>query len=111
MRISLDSICMADDRRLQDLIFLLNDDSARIDERDDAAIDLGHFDDPAALDALIAFAQRHDQDDVVAGACGESIAQIWERQGIPMDDRLVDSLAPAAAWEVRGWLGSKHVTE
>ena len=90
-------------KSIRDLIELLNDEAARLDERDDAAIDLGQSDDPAALHALISFAQRTDQSDTLVGSAGESIAQIWERAGSPYDEALVKSLAPAAAREIRAW--------
>ena len=93
--------CMSESSGVSDLIGLLNDESARPDERDDAAIDLGKSDDPVALEALITFARRSDQDDMLIGSCGESIAQIWERQGAIYDPVLVESLAAPAAREVR----------
>ena len=96
---------MSESSGVSDLIGLLNDESARPEERDDAAIDLGKSDDPVALEALITFARRSDQDDMLMGSCGESIAQIWERQGAVYDPVLVESLAAPAAREVRGWFG------
>ncbi len=90
---------------MSDLIGLLNDESARPDERDDAAIDLGKSDDPVSLEALITFARSSDQDDMLIGSCGESIAQIWERRGSVYDPVLVESLAAPAAREVRAWFG------
>ncbi len=96
---------MSESSAVSDLIGLLNDESARPDERDDAAIDLGKSDDPVSLEALITFARSSDQDDKLIGSCGESIAQIWERQGSVYDPVLVESLAAPAAREVRAWFG------
>jgi hypothetical protein len=66
---------------VSDLIGLPHDESARLDERDDAAIEPGKSDDPVALEALITFARRSDQDDMLIGSCRESIAQIrWAQR-------------------------------
>jgi hypothetical protein len=63
------------------LIQILQDRSARIDERDDAAIDLGRSDDDGALTALHEIGAQVDDDDMVLGSIGESIAQIAIRTG------------------------------
>jgi len=67
--------------RITDLVQLLTDRSARLDERDDAAIDLGGFDDPRAIDALIDVGSAADEERGLAATCGESLAQIASRDG------------------------------
>jgi hypothetical protein len=85
------------------LIQILRDRSARVDERDDAAIDLGRSDDDGALAALLEIGAQSDDDDMVLGSVGESIAHIAIRRGTfesswlallapPTVDELVASL-------------------
>ena len=63
------------------LIDILFDPTARIDEKDDAAMDLGEYDDDKALKALIKAAQDPETDEYcVLDSCGESIASIWVRR-------------------------------
>ncbi len=54
-----------------------------IDEgvRDDAAMDLEEYDDPAAIKALIKVALDENDDWMVQNSCGESIGGIWVRNG------------------------------
>ncbi len=92
-----------DPRTVQLLIELLRDHTARIDERDDAAIDLGGSDDPKALAALLEVASHADDDEMVIGSCGESIAQIAVRTG-RFEPSSLDGLAAPALREVLGWL-------
>jgi len=63
---------------IQNLIEVLLDPDARIDEQDDAAIDLREYNDDRALSALIRAAQDPKTDDyLVLDTCGDSIAHIW----------------------------------
>ena len=62
------------------LIDLLNDPEAREDERDDAALDLGDFDDERVLLALLQFVSTPKEEyDLVVQSCLDSIAQIMTR--------------------------------
>jgi hypothetical protein len=70
-----------DPERLGPLVALLRDPHARVDERDDAAIDLRDSDDPLALRALLEAASDPGDDPAVVEMCGESIAVIWVRIG------------------------------
>jgi hypothetical protein len=63
------------------LVSVLLDRSARPDERDDAAMDLAQYDDPEALDALVAIAGTAGEDPGLLDTCGESIGEIWARRG------------------------------
>lgn len=59
------------------LIEILFDITAREDERHDAVMDIGNFDDNRALNALLQIAQNPKENNTILDACGESIAQIW----------------------------------
>ena len=81
------------------LIAILRDRSARVDERDDAAIDLGRSDDDRVLAALLEIAARSDDDHMVLGSVGESIAQIAIRRG-KFESSWLTLLAPPAVDEL-----------
>ena len=81
------------------LIAILRDRSARVDERDDAAIDLGRSDDDRVLAALLEIAARSDDDHMVLSSVGESIAQIAIRRG-NFESSWLTLLAPPAVDEL-----------
>lgn len=62
------------------LVEILLDVNARVDERDDAAIDLGKYDDDRALNALLSIAIDPTAEPFIIDVCGESIAEIWVRR-------------------------------
>lgn len=84
------------------LISVLRDTSARPDERDDAAIGLGRFDEPEALAVLVEVASDSEEDDNVVASAGESIAEIWQKSG-GYDDDLVAGLTATAQREIRAY--------
>jgi hypothetical protein len=88
-----------DASRLGPLIELLRDRTARIDERDDAAMDLGDSDDPRAIEALLAAGSDPNERDVVAASCGVSLAAIAVRTG-NFDQSWSAQLVPIAANEL-----------
>jgi len=64
--------------RVDYLIDLLLDLDAEIEEQDDAAIDLGYYNDDRALATLEAAAKNPQTNDwCVLQTCGESAARIW----------------------------------
>ena len=67
--------------KIELLISILLDNAAREDERDDAAMDLGKFDDSRALDALSQIASNPDECETILDSCGESVAKILVRRG------------------------------
>jgi len=77
------------------LIDLLNDPTAREDERDDAAMDLGSSEDEKALDALIEIGSNFDENETVLDSCGESIAKILVKKNFFNKD-ILNTLAHAA---------------
>jgi hypothetical protein len=58
------------------LINILCDKTAKEDERDDAAMDLGTFNDDRALNALLQVGSNNKENETILDSCGESIAQI-----------------------------------
>jgi len=87
------------------LIDVLRDHRARLDERDDAAMDLAAFDTPEALAALVAVATDPNEDAMLLDSCGESVAEIWVRRG-KIDEEVLDGMArPAQEVAVATLLG------
>jgi HEAT repeat protein len=86
------------------LIEVLRDGTARIDERDDAAIDLGKSDDPVALQALLDVARDSAEDAMVLGSVGESLAEIALRNR-SFEHAWLDGMTRAAALELTAALG------
>ena len=85
------------------LLEILRDRSARIDERDDAAMDLGNSDDDRVLDALLELGAESDDDDMVLGSIGESIAHIAARAD-KFDPSWLTALASPTVDELVGSL-------
>lgn len=77
------------------LINVLLDSSAEFGDRDDAAMDLGAFDESHAFDALYSIASDPGADADLQERCGESLAQICRRQSRSGND-FVDRLSPSA---------------
>jgi hypothetical protein len=85
------------------LVKILLDHSARIDERDDAAMYLASSDDKAALTALLHVASDPADNELVVASSGESLAQMIVRTG-RLDRAWIEQLAPAALNEVIPWV-------
>ena len=77
------------------LISVLLDLDAEFGDRDDAAMDLGGFDEPAAEEALLKVVLSGDEDEDIADRAGESLWQIWTRKG-KNDPTVVALMHPAA---------------
>lgn len=90
--------------QLTQLIEILLDHHARIDERDDAAIDLGNYDDESALRALLIVASDSLESEIVLASCGESIGAIWRRRAI-WSQELLEKMTPAARREIIAFTG------
>jgi hypothetical protein len=93
--------------QLTRLIDILHDATARIDERDDAAIDLGRSDDPRALRILLERASDPAEDATIVTSAGESIGEIWLRRG-GFGINLLRSLRPEAVAEIRALIAQQH---
>lgn len=83
--------------RISDLVALLANTNARVDERDDAAMDLAASDDPAAVQALLDVGRRRDENETLLSSIGESLAQISLRAGKVQRSWLTYLAPPAAA--------------
>jgi HEAT repeat protein len=77
------------------LIDILFDNTAREDERDDAAMDLGRYDDDKALNALLLIASNLNENDTVLDSSGESIAKILTRRK-ELNKDIFENLHPIA---------------
>ena len=64
----------------QGLIEVLLDVTASEADRDDAAMDLAAYDEPAVEDALIRVGADASTPNSVAASCGEAFAEIWMRK-------------------------------
>lgn len=85
--------------KIDQLVKILLDSNARIDERDDAAIDLGKYNDDRALNALLSIVLNPNSEPSIMDVCGESIAEIWLRRNY-FDADLYQKMVPAARCEV-----------
>lgn len=86
---------MDDYERVGLLVKILLDINARIDERDDAAMDLGDYDDDRGLNALIAIATNPSEELFIMDACGASIAEILVRRNEFRKDVIKRLYGPA----------------
>ncbi|NNM44262.1 MAG: hypothetical protein HKM07_07975 [Chlamydiae bacterium] len=81
--------------RVSLLIDILLDKTAREDERHDAAMDIGEFNDDRALNALVRLASDPNEDNIVLDVCGESIAEILVKRNELKKD-ILEKLDPIA---------------
>lgn len=95
-------------KRLLDILF---DNSARVDERDDAAIDLAKYHTIEVLERLIDFACKPEESNLILASVGESIGEIMIAIN-KFDSSSIQSLTPIARKEAlsiikakkQGWL-------
>ena len=66
---------------IDNLIHVLHDKSAELDIRNGAALALAAYDVKRVLEALIQVAADWEEDETLLSSCGESIVQIWLRNG------------------------------
>ena len=73
-------------RQPDGLISVLLNQNAELGDRDDAAMDLGLFDEGEAEQALSVVACDPKTDEDLLDSCAESLAEIWSRrQEVPVD--------------------------
>lgn len=82
------------------LVKILLDRSLCVEIRDDAAMDLGEFDDIMAFSALVKVAIDTSEDEMLLSSCGDSIADIWRRRG-EYELEIFDVLAAPAKQEAQ----------
>lgn len=92
---------------VEGLASVLLDSKAELSERDDAAMDLGEFDDKVALSALYQVASNLSENEILAASCGESIAMIWLRKGA-CDEQILETLHPSARDEIFSLVSAKN---
>ena len=63
-----------------DLIEILLDPNSSDAEKDDAAIELGEFNEKNVIDVLINVSNKLEYSEMVKASCGESLAFIWLKQ-------------------------------
>ena len=85
------------------LLSVLVDPNAPDGDRDDAAMDLSGYDDPAVEAALRRIASDPTTHEDLADTCGDSLGEIWKRQG-RNDAALLEGLTPAARATASTWI-------
>ncbi|MFI8240481.1 hypothetical protein ACIF83_24915 [Streptomyces sp. NPDC085866] len=86
------------------LVAILDDPTAREDEKSDAAMDLEFHSDPLVETCLIRIIRAEAFTSVLAQQCAESLGGIWARTG-RVDPAFMTELRGAAKDEVFGILG------
>jgi len=89
--------------KIDQLVQVLLDINARIDERDDAAMDLGKYNDDRALNALLSIVLNPNSDPFILDVCGESIAEIWVSRNY-FNLELYKRMAPPAQRELFNYI-------
>lgn len=87
-----------DEKLLVVLIEILLDQTAREDERDDAAMDLADFNDSRAINALAKVATDSSENYTVRSSAGNSLGCIWCDSN-KFDIVLFEKLSPIARLE------------
>jgi HEAT repeat protein len=77
------------------LIRVLQDKFIDLGVRDDAAMDLGAYNEPRVLEALIQTATDLEEHEMILASCGTSVMEIWGRKG-NYSCAAFDGFAPAA---------------
>lgn len=65
--------------RWEKLIQIVRDESVRLDERDDAIIDLAEFNNNEVIEALFNIAKSDQIDIMLQASTGEVLSEIWIR--------------------------------
>ena len=77
------------------LVAVLANRGSAYGDRNDAAMDLGAFDEPEAEAALLVAASDLSEDPDIADAAGESLWEVWSRKG-KSEPGLVAKMHPEA---------------
>jgi hypothetical protein len=85
------------------LIDVVLDANARVDERDDAAIDLREYEGRHVESVLLRVASDSSVDEAIRGSCGESLAEIWLRTRSKLPKEL-SQLSGIGHHEASAWL-------
>jgi len=98
---------MSQSNVVEGLISVLLNFTADLSERDDAAMDLGEFDNEEALSALYQVAKDHEENETLVSSCGESIAQIWLRRDY-CNVNILELFHPTAYSEALSLISSQN---
>lgn len=90
-------------RKIDLLVAILLDVNGRVDERDDAAMYLGEYDDDKALNALLTVVLDPNAESFIKDVCGESIARIWVSRNY-FDLDLYKKMDPVARRELHDYV-------
>ncbi|GAV19345.1 hypothetical protein MMIC_P0279 [Mariprofundus micogutta] len=96
-----------DEERTLFLLETLLNKNESLQLRDSAATYLGHHDSDKALKSLIECACNDHEDARLLTACGDAIAEIWDRNKNFDIDVVLAQVAIPAQLEIRGWINSK----
>lgn len=94
------------DIKAKQLIDILYDATARIDERDDAAIYLAKYPTEDVLNKLILFASNPLENQIVLASLGESIGEIMIANN-KFEIDVIEKLTPIAKQETLGIIQGK----
>ena len=89
------------------LISVLLNTKAEFGDRDDAAMDLGAYDDPEAELSLLKIASYENDDPHLLDRCGESLGEIWCRKG-QVNHEALKRLKGRALESALGMIKSRH---
>lgn len=92
--------------KVEQLIEILEDPTARIDERDDAAIYIANFPTRNVLSKLIDLARNNTENHTVLASLGESIGEIMIAMN-KFDFSAIEGLSPVAKKEALGIIKGK----
>jgi len=80
----------------KDYIDFLLDKENDLGGRDDAAMDLYKFDEPEVVIALVKVATDSSEEDIIIDSAGESLREIWNRNGISPPENIINKMNPEA---------------
>lgn len=86
---------------------LLNRDEP-LELRRSAAVYLGHFDSEKALKSLIEFACDDSENQHLLVCCGDSIAEMWDRNRDFDINVVLSQVSSPAKEEIRCWLSGRY---
>jgi hypothetical protein len=85
------------------LIKFLSDKTVDLGARDDCAMDLANYDSEDVLEILHNYGSDPNEDQIIQGSCGESLAEIMVRTGVFRREYIL-GLSKSAIAEFRGYI-------
>jgi len=92
--------------KINELFDILYDATARIDEKDDAAIYLAKYPTSEVLNKLVIFASNPNENKIVLASLGESIGEIMIAKN-KFERDIIEKLTPLAKQEALGIIHGK----